>query len=166
MDASLADNIALNYFGNDVINVERLYEVVRQAQLEDFVNSLPEGLDTRIGHSAMRLSGGEGQRILVARALYRDAILLIFDEATSALDKVTERKIMNAVLSASHNKSVLIITHEPDVFEASDQVVFMKNGQVEALGSYQDLPQSSPEFAEFAGHQALPNESTRVHTPA
>ena len=150
--ASLAANIAFAYFEDDVIDNDRLLDAVKKAELEDFVKGLPEGLDTQIGQSAMRLSGGEGQRILVARALYKRASLFIFDEATSALDKYTERKIMNTILSTSSGKSVLVISHEPDIFDASDQVIFLKEGKIEALGPYQTLLRNNAEFKEFVGN--------------
>lgn len=151
INASLANNVAFAYFEDDVIDYERLHEAVKQAELETFVKSLPQGLDTLIGQSAMRLSGGEGQRILVARALYKRASLFIFDEATSALDKVTERKIMDTILDTSENMSVLVITHEPDIFDASDQVIFLKDGKIAAIGPYRTLLHSHAEFREFAG---------------
>lgn len=156
ISSSLAANIAFAYFDDDVIDYERLHQVVKQAEMEDFVNGLPDGLETQIGQNAMRLSGGEGQRILVARALYKKASLFIFDEATSALDKVTERKIINTILKTSQQRSVVIITHEPDIFDSSDQVIFLKQGKIRSMGTYQNLLQSSAEFRDFVGNPAPP----------
>ena len=94
MDASILDNITFNESNPDQ---ERLKSAVEQSSLTSFINSLPEGLNTKIGERGSSLSGGQKQRLSIARSLYRNAEILIFDEATSALDEKTEQEITNKI---------------------------------------------------------------------
>lgn len=96
LDDTIRRNVAFGV-AEDKIDEERVWEVLKEAQLDDFVRSLPEGLDTGIGERGIRLSGGQRQRIGIARALYEDPEILILDEATSALDNDTEAAIMDAI---------------------------------------------------------------------
>lgn len=96
LDDTIRRNVAFGV-AEDKIDEERVWEVLKEAQLDEFVRSLPEGLDTGIGERGIRLSGGQRQRIGIARALYEDPEILILDEATSALDNDTEAAIMDAI---------------------------------------------------------------------
>ena len=121
IDESIRDNIA---FGIDAdrIDDDRLWEVMEEAQLADFVRSLPEGLDTKIGDRGVRLSGGQRQRIGIARALYHDPEILVFDEATSALDNETEAAVMEAINSFHGKKTMIIIAHRLNTIEHCDYI--------------------------------------------
>ncbi|MBP3382304.1 MAG: ABC transporter ATP-binding protein [Tidjanibacter sp.] len=124
-DVSIAENIA---FGVEKgkIDHERLRRVIATAQLSDLVESLPEGVDTITGEAGCRLSGGQRQRIGIARALYKEASVLMFDEATSSLDEATEREIVDAVAGlskADHNLTILFISHNPKTLEFCDRVI-------------------------------------------
>ncbi len=124
-DVSIAENIA---FGVEraQIDHERLCRVIATAQLSDLVDSLPEGTDTITGEAGCRLSGGQRQRIGIARALYKEASVLMFDEATSSLDEATEREIVDAVAGlseADHNLTILFISHNPKTLEFCDRVI-------------------------------------------
>lgn len=121
IDESIRENIAFG-IDADQIRDERIWEVLREAQLDGFVRSLPEGLDTRIGDRGVRLSGGQRQRIGIARALYHNPEILVFDEATSALDNETEAALMEAINSFHGRKTMVIIAHRLNTIEKCDRI--------------------------------------------
>ncbi|MBQ7680495.1 MAG: ABC transporter ATP-binding protein [Butyrivibrio sp.] len=121
VDESIRDNIAFG-IDADQISDERIWEVLREAQLADFVRSLPEQLETKIGDRGVRLSGGQRQRIGIARALYHDPEILVFDEATSALDNETERALMEAINGFHGRKTMVIIAHRLNTIAGCDRV--------------------------------------------
>ncbi|MBQ8947467.1 MAG: ABC transporter ATP-binding protein [Lachnospiraceae bacterium] len=129
VDESIRDNIA---FGIDAdrIDEERIWEVLREAQLDEFIKSLPEGLDTFIGDRGVRLSGGQRQRIGIARALYHNPEILVFDEATSALDNETEAALMEAINSFHGKKTMIIIAHRLNTIEKCDIIYRVENGRM------------------------------------
>lgn len=128
-DDSIRNNVA---FGvrEDEIDDERVTEAIRKAQLFDFVDSLPKGLDTFVGDRGVRLSGGQRQRIGIARALYHDPEILILDEATSALDNDTEAAVMEAIESLHGEKTMIIIAHRLTTIQNADVVYEVTDGQV------------------------------------
>ena len=119
MDGTIRNNILLGYEDSDE---SKLWEALRLAQLDDFVNSLPDGLDTEIGERGIKLSGGQRQRIGIARALYNDSQLLVFDEATSALDKETESELMKGIYALDKDKTIIIISHNMDTLQCCDKI--------------------------------------------
>lgn len=128
LDDTIRNNIA---FGDEgVIDDARVWEALRQAQLEDFIKSLDEGLDTVIGEAGVRLSGGQRQRIGIARALYRRPEVLVLDEATSALDNETEAAVMEAIDSLQGKMTMFIIAHRLSTIQNCDIVYKVENGQV------------------------------------
>lgn len=126
IDESIRDNIAFG-IDRDKISDERIWEVLEEAQLKEFVEELPEGLDTTIGDRGVRLSGGQRQRIGIARALYNDPEILVFDEATSALDNDTEAAVMEAVNSFHGKKTMIIIAHRLNTIEKCDIIYKVEN---------------------------------------
>ncbi|MDR1056223.1 MAG: ABC transporter ATP-binding protein/permease [Prevotellaceae bacterium] len=123
MDATLAENIA---FGNENIDREKLAEALNQADLMDFVQTLPHGIDTGIGEGGCRLSGGQRQRIGIARAFYKQAEVIFFDEVTSALDQGSEEKISRAInkqADGKKNTTLVIISHRPSTLRFCDRVI-------------------------------------------
>ena len=128
LDDDIRSNVA---FGvpKDKIDEDRLWEVLREAQLDEFVKSLPEGLDTGIGERGIRLSGGQRQRISIARALYHDPEVLVLDEATSALDNDTEAAIMESINRLQGKKTLIIIAHRLQTIEKCDLVYRVENGK-------------------------------------
>ena len=129
VDESIRDNIAFGIDG-DRIDEERIWEVLREAQLDEFIKSLPEGLDTFIGDRGVRLSGGQRQRIGIARALYHNPEILVFDEATSALDNETEAALMEAINSFHGKKTMIIIAHRLNTIEKCDIIYRVENGRM------------------------------------
>ncbi len=128
LDDTIRRNIA---FGvpDDEIDEKRIWEVLKEAQLDEFVRKLPEGLETGIGERGIRLSGGQRQRIGIARALYNDPEVLILDEATSALDNDTEAAIMESINRLHGKKTLLIIAHRLQTIEKCDLVYRVEDGK-------------------------------------
>lgn len=146
LDDSLRANIA---FGetDDEIDPERLAEAVVRAQLADLVESLTEGLETRVGERGVRLSGGQRQRIGIARALYLRPGLLVLDEATSSLDSQTERHITDTIDSLHGQQTMLIVAHRLSTVRRCDQLIFMRDGRIETMGTFEEVRSANPEFA-------------------
>ena len=111
-------------------NEEKVWKALREAQLEEFVRTLPEGINTQIGERGMRLSGGQRQRIGIARALYNDPDLMVFDEATSALDNETEAAVMDSINSLHGKKTMIIIAHRLQTIANCDIVYRVENGKI------------------------------------
>ena len=132
---SLAANIAL---GKDV-DPGRLKQCVAAANLADLVAALPQGLDTVVGHNAVTLSGGQRQRLAIARALYKDAPVLILDEATSALDTASERQVQEALQRLMAGRTTLIIAHRLSTIEHADRVLVLDHGKLAESGSHSEL---------------------------
>ncbi len=128
LDDTIRHNVA---FGvpEDKIDEDRLWEVLKEAQLDEFIKTLPEGLDTGIGERGIRLSGGQRQRIGIARALYNNPEVLILDEATSALDNDTEAAIMESINRLHGKKTLIIIAHRLQTIEKCDMVYRVENGK-------------------------------------
>ena len=129
IDESIRDNIAFG-IDADKIDEKRIWEVLEEAQLKEFVQELPNGLDTTIGDRGVRLSGGQRQRIGIARALYHDPEILVFDEATSALDNDTEAAVMDAVNSFHGKKTMIIIAHRLNTIEKCDIIYKVEDGKL------------------------------------
>ncbi|MDD6490730.1 MAG: ABC transporter ATP-binding protein [Firmicutes bacterium] len=126
IDESIRDNIAFG-IDEDKIDDKRIWQVLEEAQLKEFVEELPEGLDTTIGDRGVRLSGGQRQRIGIARALYHNPEILVFDEATSALDNDTEAAVMEAINSFHGKKTMVIIAHRLNTIEKCDIIYKVEN---------------------------------------
>ncbi len=128
IDASIRKNVAFGY-PDDEIDDEKVWRALREAQMEEFVKSLPEGLDTGIGERGIRISGGQRQRIGIARALMEDPEVLVLDEATSALDNETEAAIMDSINRLHGRKTLVIIAHRLQTIEKCDMVYRVENGK-------------------------------------
>ena len=133
-DTTLAENIA---FGvpRASIDLQRVQAAARQAQIADFIESRPEGYDAFVGERGIRLSGGQRQRIGIARALYKQASVLVFDEATSALDNATEQSVMDAIEGLSRDLTILIVAHRLSTVEYCDRLYRFEQGRVVSEGS-------------------------------
>jgi ATP-binding cassette subfamily C protein CydC len=118
---------------------EDLVWATSQAQIYDFIQSLPGGFETRVGEQGLRLSGGERQRIALARALLRRAPLLVLDEPTANLDPLLEQQIMNRIIALEGEQSILLITHRLVGLEKMDEILVLRQGRVIERGQHQDL---------------------------
>ena len=128
LDSTIRKNVAFGYADED-IDDEKVWQALKEASLDEYVRSLPEGLDTGIGERGIRLSGGQRQRIGIARALFEDPEVLVLDEATSALDNETEAAIMDSINKLHGRKTLVIIAHRLQTIEKCDMVYSIKNGK-------------------------------------
>ncbi len=128
-DESIRKNVAFG-IEEDKIDDKQVWKVLEDAQLKEFVESLPQGLDTVVGERGARISGGQRQRVGIARALYRDPEVLVFDEATSALDTDTEKEVMKAVDKLTGTKTILMIAHRLSTIENCDVVYRVEKGSI------------------------------------
>lgn len=148
-DDTIRRNIA---FGqkDGMIEDARIWSSLRTAQLEDFVKSLPDGLDTRVGEGGVRMSGGQRQRIGIARVLYHDPEVLVLDEATTGIDNETEAEIAGAISALSGEKTLVIVAHKLSTVRDCDLLLHLKDGKIVGEGSYNELLASNPEFKSLA----------------
>lgn len=148
-DTTLAENIA---FGvpRDAIHLPRVKQAARQAQIADFIEGRVEGYEAFVGERGIRLSGGQRQRIGIARALYKQASVLVFDEATSALDNATEHAVMETIEGLNRDLTILLIAHRLSTVRRCDTIVELENGRVVAQGTYEQLMEQSPSFRRMA----------------
>jgi ATP-binding cassette subfamily B protein len=133
---SIAKNIAL---GNEWIDDEKLLLAIQIANLQSFIDNLPQGLNTIIGNEGQGISEGQKQKILIARAIYKDPDYLFFDEATSSLDTYNEMLILENIKTAFKNKTIVIVSHRLSTVLKADQIVVMEDGEILELGSHEEL---------------------------
>ena len=145
-DDTLRNNIALGVDEAD-IDEARVEDAVKTAHLEDFTDSLAEGLDTVLGERGARLSGGQRQRVGIARALYHDPEILVMDEATSALDSETENQISQAIAGLSGDKTVIVIAHRLSTVRNCDRIVLLESGRVVDTGTFDELANRNVDFS-------------------
>jgi len=149
INGSIRENVGLGY-PRKAATDELVNEAIRIASLSDFVNSLPEGLDTNLGERGAKISGGQRQRIGIARALFTKPKLLVLDEATSALDGGTEESISNDIHNLKGSTTVVLIAHRLSTVRAADIVLYMDKGEIVARGTFDEVRGAVPDF----DHQA------------
>ena len=148
LDAPVWANIALGRNHAD-IDQDKLARILDQSQLTETVSEMPQGIDTPVGEAGARISGGQAQRIGIARSLYADADILIMDEATSALDSETEHAISKVIESMKGNKTLIMIAHRLSTVRNCDRLYYMKDGRIVDSGSFEELHNSNEEFREM-----------------
>lgn len=137
-DSSIAENIA--YGDNSrVVPMDEIIAASRQANIHNFIDSLPNGYDTNVGDKGLQLSGGQKQRVAIARALLRNPKVLLLDEATSALDTESERVVQEALDKARAGRTCLVIAHRLSTIQNSDRIAILHKGEVVELGSHSEL---------------------------
>ena len=148
-DTTIAENIA---FGvpRDAIDLDACARPRRQAQIAEFIEGRPEGYDAIVGERGIRLSGGQRQRIGIARALYKQATVLVLDEATSALDNLTEQSVLDSIETLDRGLTILIIAHRLTTVKRCDTIVELEQGRVVAQGTYEELLGRSQSFRQMA----------------
>jgi ABC-type multidrug transport system fused ATPase/permease subunit len=145
VNGTIRENVALGYPKESIsaANVER---AIRVSQLDEFVLSLPDGLETRVGERGAKLSGGQRQRLGIARALYSNPRLIILDEATSALDGKTEADLSAAITRLKREVTVVMIAHRLSTVRDADKILYLEQGKGLALGNFEEVREKVPEF--------------------
>ena len=138
----LNDTVAANIALGQIVDRTKIQACLAAANLDEHVGKLPLGMDTLLGHNATELSGGQRQRLAIARALYKNAPILILDEATSALDNESERWVQDALQNLMKGRTTLIIAHRLSTIEHADRVVVMSQGEIVEQGQLDALLQA------------------------
>ena len=133
---TIKSNIA---YGNNNISDLQVSKAIKSANLEDLINKLPMGIYTEIGENGVKLSGGEKQRLSIARALIKNPEILILDEATASLDSDSEKKVHEAINNLVKNRTVIIIAHRLSTITEADNIIVMENGKVIERGNHNNL---------------------------
>jgi subfamily B ATP-binding cassette protein MsbA len=141
------DTVAQNIALGDTVDTARVWRALAAANLEDFVRSLPAQENTWVGHNATQLSGGQRQRLAIARAIYKDAPILILDEATSALDTASEQAVKDALQQLMQGRTSLVIAHRLSTIEHADLIVVMQAGHIVETGTHSQLMAQNGAYA-------------------
>ncbi|WP_454783168.1 lipid A export permease/ATP-binding protein MsbA [Legionella sp. WA2022007384] len=149
---TLANNIA---YGRSDVSRQEIIQAAKMAFADEFISRFPEGYDTRIGENGVLLSGGQRQRIAIARAILKDAPILILDEATSALDSESERYIQIALDEVMKNRTTLVIAHRLSTIKHADKIIVMQHGRIVEQGNHQELLDLQGYYAQLQGMQHI-----------
>ena len=153
------DTIRYNIgYGRPSASQEEIEAAARAAQVHDFVMRLPEGYDTRVGERGLKLSGGEKQRVAIARTILKDPRILILDEATSALDTRTEQDIQTALRAVARDRTTLVIAHRLSTVVDADEIIVLRDGQIAERGSHAALLARDGVYAQMWAMQAAEQE--------
>jgi subfamily B ATP-binding cassette protein MsbA len=162
----LNDSLAVNVALGQTPDRQRVEQCLQAARLEHLLQDLPQGMDTVLGHNAMQLSGGQRQRLAIARALYKDAPILILDEATSALDSQSEHEVQLAIEQVCVGRTSLVIAHRLSTVEHADRIIVLDQGQVVETGTHEELLAQGGHYSHLyrlgfkPGHAASDADST------
>ena len=143
---SIKNNIRL---GNQEATDEEIEQVIKQVKLDDYIHSLPKGLNTQMEETGQRFSGGERQRIALARILLKNTPIIILDEPTVGLDPQTERYLLDTIFTALKDKTIIWVTHHLIGIEKMDQVLFLDNGQITMNGSHEELLKTNERYQQL-----------------
>ena len=144
------DTIAYNiHYGNPEASWERVQEAAQLAQIHGFVESLPKGYETEVGERGLKLSGGEKQRVAIARTILKGPRILIFDEATSALDSHTEKEIQESLREVARERTTLIVAHRLSTIIDADEILVLRQGEIMERGRHEELLKLGGEYSEM-----------------
>ncbi|MDX1808182.1 MAG: ABC transporter ATP-binding protein [Sulfurospirillaceae bacterium] len=147
------DTVSANVAYGKEIDRERIIDALKKANAYEFIETLPDGIDTKLDEFGTNLSGGQRQRIAIARAIYKNPKILILDEATSALDSKSEKKIGEAIENIIKDKITFVIAHRLSTIQKADRIIVLKHGKVEAIGNNKELTESCSEYLKLKGLQ-------------
>jgi ATP-binding cassette, subfamily B, heavy metal transporter len=156
------DTIGYNIkYGRVDATDEEMHEAARMAHIHSFIMGLPDGYNTKVGERGLRLSGGEKQRVAIARSILKNPPIMVFDEATSALDTKTEQRIQAALNEVSKGRTTLVVAHRLSTIVNADQILVLKDGSIIEQGTHRELLELGGEYCEM-WHQQLV-EDTDAH---
>lgn len=164
MDDTLRHNVAFGVEDAD-IDDHAVRKAIQAAQLEGYVNSLPEGLDSKVGDRGVKLSGGQRQRVGIARALYRDPAILVLDEATSALDVETEGAVTDAIRELGKHKTLIVVAHRLSTVRDCEVLYLLDKGKIVAQGSYDELIRQNKWFSKISELNSTSHRDNAFHPP-
>jgi ATP-binding cassette subfamily B protein len=148
---SLYDNIA---YGKPNATKEEVHDAAAKANALEFIEKLPEGFETTVGERGVKLSGGQRQRIAIARAILKDAPILVLDEATSALDSESEKLIQDALAKLMKGRTSIVVAHRLSTISKLDRIIVLENGEISEQGSHQQLLKDKGTYAKLWAHQS------------
>lgn len=156
------DTIGYNIsYGQPGASLNEIKKAAQYAKIHDFIEALPEGYDSQVGERGLKLSGGEKQRVAIARTILKNPQIMVFDEATSALDSHKEKEIQASLKEISKNRSTLVIAHRLSTIVDADEIIVLKNGQITERGRHQQLLDQNGEYAELWKKQQEAQEYKR-----
>ena len=144
-NGTIRENVSLG-FPKNLATDERIYRALAVAHLEDFVSTLPFGLESHVGENGTKLSGGQRQRLGIARAMFTNPRLLVLDEATSSLDGETEDNISKSILEIKRQTTVIMIAHRLSSIRFVDQLIYVNEGKILKIGTFDEVRNFVPEF--------------------
>ena len=148
---SIFENVA---YGKPGATDEEVFEAVRLAHADEFIADLPDGYDTMVGERGVKLSGGQRQRIAIARAILKDAPILVLDEATSALDSESEAAIQQALSNLMEGRTSIVVAHRLSTIAGLDKIVVLRDGKIVEQGSHKELLKAGGEYAKLWSRQS------------
>ena len=151
-DDTILNNIRM---GRPDATDREVMENARRAGCDEFIRALPQGYQTTAGTAGSRLSGGEKQRIAIARAMMKDAPILILDEATASSDPENEASIQAALSAAAKDKTLIVVAHRLATVTGAQQIAYLSGGRVQALGTHRELLESCPDYAKLCRMQEV-----------
>ena len=151
-DDTVRSNIA---YASTNATEKQIIEASKFSKVDDFIQKFPNKYETMIGENGVRLSGGEKQRISIARAILKNAPIILLDEATSSLDAESEEKVQNAIFNLTKNKTTLVIAHRLSTIKRADKIIVMKNGNIVGSGKHDELLKKSKDYENLYSKQVV-----------
>jgi HlyD family secretion protein len=161
IDDSIAANVAFGT-AEATPNLAQVKKALALANLDTLISTLRKGADFVVGERGAMLSGGQRQRVGIARALYHNADVLVMDEATSALDNLTEQEIIKTIMQLKGSKTIIIVAHRLSTIKYADQIVFMENGTIAGIGTFEELCAINAGFRHMTALSESGNEEAVV----
>jgi len=138
-DGTVLDNIIFGIENKKNINYDKIDQIIVQVGIKTLLKKLPKGINSQIGESGSVLSGGQKQKIILARALYKDSDIMVIDEGTSALDNFSEKVVMDHFINKLKDKTIIIVSHRINLLKKVDKIIFIQNGKIKKIGNYNQL---------------------------